>query len=221
MEVNIESSWKNHLKSEFEKPYFKELVEFVKQEYQNGTIYPSGSNIFKAFELCPFDKTRVVIVGQDPYHQPNQAMGLSFSVPKSEQLPPSLQNIYKEIESDLGIVPIKSGDLTRWASQGVLLLNATLTVKQNSAGSHQKKGWEEFTDAVIHILNEKSEKIVFMLWGKYAQKKGEFIDREKHYVLEAAHPSPFAAYSGFFGCKHFSKCNKYLILNESEEIDWR
>jgi uracil-DNA glycosylase len=221
MDVKIDQSWKNELSEEFEKQYFIDLVEFVKSEYLNSNIYPPGNSIFKAFELCPLQSTRVVILGQDPYHWPGQAMGLSFSVPNSVRTPPSLQNIYKEIKSDLDITPESSGDLTRWAKQGVLLLNATLTVREKSAGSHQKKGWEEFTDAVIKVINDKLENVVFLLWGNYAKQKGQIIDREKHYVLEAAHPSPFAAHKGFFGCKHFSKTNEYLLQNDLTPIDWK
>jgi len=221
IDVQIEQSWKKHLAKEFTKPYFEKLITFVKSEYKDSTIYPEGQNIFKAFELCPIDKVKVVILGQDPYHNPNQAMGLSFSVPQDVRIPPSLQNIYKEIKSDLGIELIQSGDLTRWAKQGVLLLNATLTVRKNNAGSHQKQGWETFTNAVIAILNHKTENIVFFLWGNYAKNKGDIIDNKKHYVLKAAHPSPFAAYRGFFGCNHFSKCNKYLLAHDKKAIDWK
>jgi uracil-DNA glycosylase len=220
MDSYIEKSWKIKLTEEFTKPYFKDLVKFVKSEYNSSTIYPSKENIFNAFELCPIDKVKVVILGQDPYHNPGQAMGLSFSVSQDVRIPPSLRNIYKEIQSDLQIEPKVSGDLTRWAKQGVMLLNATLTVRKNEANSHKGKGWENFTDAVIKTLNEESKNVVFLLWGNYAKKKGEIIDREKHYVLEAAHPSPFAAYRGFFDCKHFSKCNKYLALKGKEPIDW-
>lgn len=220
MDVQIEQSWKERLAPQFEEPYFKELTDFIKEEYKSNTVYPPGANIFKAFDLCPLDKVKVVIIGQDPYHNPGQAMGLSFSVPEGVKTPPSLQNIYKEIEDDLGIKPNESGDLTRWAKQGVLLLNAMLTVQKNSAGSHQKKGWEEFTDSVIQTLNDEKENIVFMLWGRYAKNKGAVIDEDKHYVLEAAHPSPFSARSGFFGSKHFSKCNKFLILNDKTPIEW-
>jgi len=219
-DIQIEHSWKKHLATEFKKPYFQELTNFVKSEYATSTIYPKYKNIFKAFELCPLDKVKIVILGQDPYHNPDQAMGLSFSVPQDVKVPPSLRNIYKEIRTDLNIEPKISGDLTRWAKQGVLLLNATLTVRKNSAGSHKRKGWEEFTNAVIEIINKEKKNIVFLLWGNYAKGKGEIIDHEKHYVLEAAHPSPFAAYRGFFGCKHFSKCNEYLILHDKKAVDW-
>lgn len=220
MDIQIEKSWKKELSKEFEKPYFSDLVNFVKDEYKNHKVYPSGQNIFKAFELCKFQDTKIVILGQDPYHWPDQAMGLSFSVPESVRIPPSLLNIYKEIYADLGITPQKSGDLTRWAKQGVLLLNATLTVRHKTPQSHQKKGWEDFTDAVIQKIDNNLTNIVFMLWGNYAKQKGKFIDRNKHYVLEATHPSPFAAHKGFLGCKHFSKANNYLEKHNSKPIDW-
>ncbi|MEI6553534.1 MAG: uracil-DNA glycosylase [bacterium] len=220
-DVKIEDSWKAVLKDEFSKEYFKDLTDFVRNEYKSGTIYPAPKNIFRSFELCPFQKTKVVIIGQDPYHGVGQANGLCFAVGEGAQLPPSLQNIFKEIESDTGVMPEKNGDLTRWAKQGVLLLNATLTVKANTAGSHQRKGWEEFTDSVIEKLSAEREGLVFILWGNYARKKGEKIDRNKHLVLEAQHPSPFSAYNGFFGCKHFSKANKYLKDKGLGEIDWR
>ncbi len=219
--IRIEPSWKKVLNKEFEKPYFIELSDFVLEEYVKNKIYPPPKDIFRAFDLCPFDKVKVVILGQDPYHGSKQANGLAFAVDESIALPPSLQNIFKEIESDLGIIPEKSGDLTRLAKQGVLLLNATLTVRAQTPGSHQKKGWEIFTDTVIKALSEEREHIVFMLWGNYAKNKGVIIDRSKHLVLEAAHPSPFSAYSGFFGCKHFSKANAYLKNHELEEIDWK
>lgn len=219
--IRIEPSWKKVLNKEFEKPYFIELSDFVLEEYVKNKIYPPPKDIFRSFDLCPFDKVKVVILGQDPYHGSKQANGLAFAVDESIALPPSLQNIFKEIESDLGIIPEKSGDLTRLAKQGVLLLNATLTVRAQTPGSHQKKGWEIFTDTVIKALSEEREHIVFMLWGNYAKNKGTIIDRNKHLVLEAAHPSPFSAYSGFFGCKHFSKANAYLKNHELEEIDWK
>ncbi len=221
MEVNIESSWKVHLKDEFEKPYFKELTEFVRSEYKNETVYPGPKNIFRAFDLCPFDKVKVVILGQDPYHGVGQANGLSFAVNEGTALPPSLQNIFKEIESDIG-APFthRSGDLSRWATQGVLLLNATLTVRAHSAGSHQKKGWEEFTDAAIKALSDEREHLVFILWGNYARQKGAHIDRSKHLVIESAHPSPFSAYNGFFGSKPFSKANEYLVAHGEQPISW-
>lgn len=220
MNVAIEESWKERLSGEFEKEYFNRLVLFVKEEYQRGKVYPPGPGIFRAFDVCPFDKVKVVILGQDPYHEPRQAHGLSFSVQDGVPYPPSLINIFKEIESDLGKPVPKSGDLTRWAEQGVLLLNATLTVRAHQAGSHQNKGWEEFTDAVIHRLAEEREHLVFILWGSYAQRKGAFIDTSKHLVLKSAHPSPLSAFRGFFGNKHFSKANEYLVVHGIEPIDW-
>lgn len=221
MTVEIESSWKEILQSEFNKPYFRLLTDFVRKEYsQNAPIYPPGKLIFNAFNICPFDKTRVIILGQDPYHGEHQANGLSFSVNKGIQLPPSLQNIYKELNNDLGISPKADGDLTHWAEQGVLLLNATLTVRAHQAGSHQNKGWEEFTDAAIRVLNEKRENLVFILWGSYAQKKGAFIDKKRHLVLTSPHPSPLSAHRGFFGNHHFSTTNKYLKEHNIDPIKW-
>lgn len=220
MNIHIDKTWEERLTGEFKKPYFKELIKFVDNEYKNQTVYPIYKDIFKAFELCPFNSTKIVILGQDPYHGVNQAMGLSFSVPKTVKIPPSLKNIYKELKSDLDIEPPDSGNLTNWAKQGVLLLNSTLTVRENLARSHQKKGWETFTNEVIRQVNDDLENIVFLLWGNYAKYKGEIIDRNKHLVLEAAHPSPLAAYKGFFGCKHFSKTNEYLKNNSIKEIDW-
>ena len=220
MDVRIEKSWKAHLQPEFDKDYFRTLTEFVKSEYSQYQIFPPGRLIFNAFNLCPFDKVKVVIIGQDPYHEPRQAHGLCFSVNDGIPFPPSLLNIFKEIESDLGIPMPKSGDLTRWADQGVLLLNATLTVRAHQAGSHQNKGWEQFTDAVIHRLAEEREHLVFILWGSYAQRKGAFIDRSKHLVLTSAHPSPLSAYNGFFGNKHFSRANAYLKEHGEQEIAW-
>jgi len=220
MDVKIESSWKLKLKDEFEKEYFIKLSEFVKNEYKSDTIFPPGSLIFNAFNLCPFDKVKAVIVGQDPYHGQGQAHGLCFSVRDGISFPPSLINIFKEIESDLKISRPKSGNLERWASQGVLLLNATLTVRADQAGSHQKKGWEEFTDSVIRSLNEEKQNLVFFLWGAYAQKKCEAINRSRHLVLESVHPSPLSASRGFFGNKHFSRCNNYLIENGIIPINW-
>ncbi len=220
MEVRIEESWKKRLEGEFEKPYFKELTEFVKEEYAASTVYPHPKNIFKAFELTPFDQVKVVILGQDPYHGPHQAIGLSFAVEEGIPLPPSLRNIYKEIESDLGVRPVADGNLSRWAKQGVLLLNATLTVRAASANSHQGKGWEEFTDAVIRVLSEEREHLVFILWGNYARTKGAHIDRAKHLVIESPHPSPFSARNGFFGSKPFSKTNEYLRKGDKGEIGW-
>lgn len=220
MDIKIEPSWKEVLKAEFDQPYFKELVEFVRQEYANQSIYPPGKSIFRAFDLCSFDQVEVVILGQDPYHGAGQANGLCFSVKEGIAFPPSLKNIYKEIEADLGLKMANTGDLDGWARQGVLLLNATLTVRAGQAGSHQSKGWELFTDAVIKKVSDLKEHVVFMLWGRYAQNKGQVIDHSKHSVLEAAHPSPFSAHSGFFGCKHFSKANEYLKLVGKKPIKW-
>ena len=220
MEVNIEDSWKRRLQPEFDKPYFYNLTNFVKEEYSKHTIYPPGKFIFHAFNTCPFDKVKVVIIGQDPYHEPGQYYGLCFSVLDGAPFLPSLLNIFKEIENDLGKPMPKSGRLERWADQGVLLINAILTVRAHQAGSHRGKGWEEFTDAVIKILNDEKENIVFMLWGSYAQRKGAFIDRNRHCVLTAAHPSPLSADRGFFGCKHFSKANQYFKSKGISEIEW-
>lgn len=220
MDVKIASTWKQRLSLEFDKPYFKQLADFVKTEYQTATVYPPGKEIFKAFDRCDFDDVKVVIIGQDPYHGPGQANGLCFSVRDGVRMPPSLVNIFKEIQHDLGKPIPQSGDLERWASQGVLLLNATLTVRASTPGSHQNKGWEAFTDAVIRKISEEKENVVFLLWGSYAQKKGEIIDRSKHLVLMSAHPSPFSADRGFFGCKHFSKANQYLASKGLKEIDW-
>ena len=220
MNVQIEESWKQQLAPEFEKNYFIRLTEFVRNEYRSTTVYPPGKLIFNAFNLCPFHKVKVVIIGQDPYHGPGQAHGLCFSVNDGVAFPPSLQNIFKEIQSDLGIPIPASGNLTRWAEQGVLLLNATLTVRAHQAGSHQRKGWEELTDAAIQALASQRENLVFILWGAYAQKKGSFIDREKHLVLSSAHPSPLSAYNGFFGNKHFSRANEYLKEHGESPIQW-
>ncbi|MFT2009876.1 uracil-DNA glycosylase [Pontibacter sp. 13R65] len=220
MTVKIEESWQKVLHDEFEKPYFKNLVAFVKDEYTSQKVYPPGNQIFNAFEMCPFDQVKVVILGQDPYHGPNQANGLAFSVKDEVRMPPSLINIFKEIKSDLGKDLPATGNLERWAKQGVLLLNATLTVRASQAGSHQKKGWEQFTDAVVQQVNEQKEHVVFMLWGAYAQKKGAFINTAKHLVLQSAHPSPFAADRGFFGNRHFSKANAYLQSKGKEPIEW-
>ena len=220
MDVRIAPSWKFRLEGEFHKEYFHRLVEFVKDEYKNHTIFPPGARIFSSFDECSYENTRVVIIGQDPYHGPGQANGLCFSVKNGIPMPPSLINIFKEIGDDLGKKFPEDGDLTRWARQGVLLLNATLTVRANTPGSHQNKGWEEFTDTVIRILSEGKENLVFMLWGAYAQKKGEIINRNKHLVLESAHPSPFSANRGFFGNKHFSQANAYLKIRGLGEIDW-
>ena len=221
MDVKIEDTWKSKLMDEFEKEYFIILSEFVKKEYRENTVYPPGSLIFNAFNLCPFNKVKAVIIGQDPYHGPGQAHGLCFSVRDNVEFPPSLVNIFKEIELDMGLARPASGNLERWAKQGLLLLNATLTVRAHLAGSHQKKGWEEFTDSVIKIINNEKDKIVFFLWGAYAQKKGESINRSKHLVLESVHPSPLSASRGFFGNKHFSRCNNYLKENGIEPIDWK
>ncbi|HEY8935219.1 MAG TPA: uracil-DNA glycosylase [Cyclobacteriaceae bacterium] len=220
MTVKIADSWKSRLNAEFDKPYFGQLINFVKSEYQTHTVYPPGKEIFRAFDKCNFDDVKVVIIGQDPYHGPGQANGLCFSVRDGVRMPPSLVNIFKEIQQDLGKPIPTSGDLERWANQGVLLLNATLTVRASSAGSHQNKGWETFTDAVIQTISNERENVVFLLWGAYAQKKGEIIDRKKHLVLMSAHPSPFSADRGFFGCKHFSKANEYLKSKGLKEIDW-
>ena len=220
MEVRIDQSWKDHLQTEFDKPYFKTLTDFVKGEYAHGPVYPPGKLIFNAFDLCPFDKVKVVIIGQDPYHEPGQAHGLCFSVNDGVPFPPSLKNIFKEISDDLGKPVPVSGDLTRWARQGVLLLNATLTVRAGQAGSHQGRGWEEFTDAVIRELNASRDGLVFILWGSYAKKKGAVIDRSRHLVLSSAHPSPLSAYNGFFGNHHFSLTNDWLIKHGETPIDW-
>jgi uracil-DNA glycosylase len=221
MDVRIEPTWKAKLYGEFEKEYFLRLAEFVKEEYRLKTIYPPGSLIFNAFNICPFQHVKAVIIGQDPYHGPGQAHGLCFSVRNNVDFPPSLINIFKEIESDIGIQRPTNGNLERWAAQGLLLLNATLTVRAHMAGSHQKKGWEQFTDSVISILNNEKQHIVFFLWGAYAQKKGEAIDRSRHLVLESVHPSPLSASRGFFGNKHFSRCNEYLVANGIEPINWK
>lgn len=221
MEVRIEAEWKEALKEEFGKEYFERLVSFVKDEYKGPvSIYPPAKLIFNAFDHCPFSKVKVVIIGQDPYHGAGQANGLCFSVNKGVAFPPSLLNIFKEIENDLGIPIPKDGDLTRWSDQGVLLLNATLTVRASQAGSHQKRGWEEFTDAVIRELATRRENLVFILWGSYAQKKGAFIDRSRHLVLTSPHPSPLSAYQGFFGNHHFSTANRYLARHGKGEISW-
>ena len=220
MQVKIEKSWQEVLQVEFDKPYFESLVSFVKQEYASNTIFPPAGQIFNAFNTCPFNNVKVVILGQDPYHGPGQAHGLCFSVNDGIQFPPSLQNIFKEITSDLGIPAPKTGNLTRWAEQGVLLLNATLTVRASQAGSHQGKGWEEFTDAVIKTISEKAENVVFILWGSYAIKKKSLINASKHCILTAPHPSPLSSYRGFFGCKHFSQTNTYLTSKGKTQIEW-
>jgi uracil-DNA glycosylase len=220
MAIRLESSWKNLLKDEFEKPYFKDLTNFVRLEYQTATVYPPPKFIFNALDSLPVDQVKVVILGQDPYHGPGQAHGLSFSVPEGVALPPSLQNIYKEIESDLGAKRPISGNLEPWVQQGVLLLNATLTVRSRQPASHQNHGWEIFTDAIIHRLAEKKDHLVFILWGNYAQKKGAFIDPQKHLVLSSPHPSPFSAHSGFFGSRPFSQTNQYLIKYGQDPVAW-
>ena len=221
VDVKIEESWKRVLGSEFEKDYFVKLTDFVRGEYLSGkTIYPAAKNIFNAFNLCPIDDVRVVIIGQDPYHEPGQAHGLCFSVESGVDLPPSLVNIYKEIESDLGHKSITNGDLTAWAKQGVLLLNATLTVRAHTAASHSGAGWETFTDAVIKILAQNRKNIVYMLWGSFAQKKAEFVNPDENLILKSAHPSPLSAYRGFFGNHHFSRANEYLVAHGKSPIDW-
>lgn len=220
MNVKIDPSWSRILQGEFEAPYFKELTDFVRKEYAANTCYPPGKEIFNAFDLCPFDKVKVVIIGQDPYHGPGQAEGLCFSVKDGIKFPPSLVNIFKEIEADTGRQAPATGSLRRWAEQGVLLLNATLTVRAHQAASHQGHGWETFTDAVIRQLSEKREHLVFILWGSYAQRKGAVIDRKKHLVLTSAHPSPLSAFHGFFGNHHFSRCNDYLRGNGMEPVIW-
>ncbi len=220
MDVKIEQSWKNRLQPEFEKPYFKTLTDFVRAEYQTKTIFPPAKLIFNAFDSCPFDAVKVVILGQDPYHGPGQAHGLCFSVNDGVDKPPSLNNIFQEIHRSLDKSIPASGNLTRWTEQGVLLLNATLTVRAHQAGSHQGKGWETFTDAVIRILSEEKENLVFLLWGNYAQQKGAFIDSSKHLVLKSVHPSPLSAHRGFIGNNHFVLANEYLKQNGKSEIDW-
>lgn len=228
MNVRIEESWRQHLQSEFDKPYFEFLTSFIRKEYASKQVFPPAPMIFRAFDACPFDKVRVVIIGQDPYHEPGQAMGLSFSVPEGVAIPPSLQNIYKELrrEQTVGILPTldlaaqASGDLTRWVEQGVLLLNATLTVEAHRAASHQNKGWEELTDAAIDALNQHREHLVFMLWGAYAQRKGARIDKRRHLVLTSSHPSPLSVYRGFDGCNHFALANQYLAKQGLPTILW-
>ncbi len=220
MKVAIEESWRQRLQPEFDKPYFERLAQFVKEEYSRYTIFPPGRFLFHAFNSCPFDKVKVVVLGQDPYHEPGQYYGLCFSVLDGVPFPPSLINIFKEIELDIGKPMPTSGRLERWANQGVLLINAILTVRAHQAGSHQGKGWEEFTDAVIRHINNEKEHVVFMLWGAYAQKKGAIIDRTRHCVLTAPHPSPLSANRGFFGCRHFSKANNYFRQHGISEIDW-
>lgn len=220
MNVKIDSTWGEQLRQEFDAPYFKQLTDFVRDEYAHTACYPPGKEIFNAFNLCPFDKVKVVIIGQDPYHGPGQAEGLCFSVKEDVKMPPSLVNIFKEIQDDLGTPFPANGSLKRWAEQGVLLLNATLTVRAHQAASHQGKGWEQFTDAVIRRLSDEREHLVFILWGSYAQRKGSVIDRNKHLVLTSPHPSPLSAYHGFFGNHHFSRCNDYLQANGIAPINW-
>ena len=220
MNVKIENSWKEAIADESEKPYFTNLVEFVRKEYASGICYPPGNLIFNAFNHCPFNDVKVVIIGQDPYHEPGQANGLCFSVAEGVRFPPSLENIFKEVQADTGKPTPANGDLTRWVEQGVLLLNATLTVRAHQAGSHQNKGWEEFTDAAIRALATKRSGIVYMLWGAYAQRKGALIDREKNLVLQSAHPSPLSAYRGFFGNHHFTLANDYLTKQGKTPINW-
>lgn len=222
MDVKIESSWKKVLKAEFSKPYFQQIVLHIKTEKSQGkTIYPSGPNIFHAFDQTPFDHVKLVILGQDPYHGPGQAHGLSFSVPSGIPQPPSLINIFKEIEADLGVKPPRTGNLEHWARQGVLLLNASLTVRANEPMSHAKIGWAQFTDTVIQTISQQREHVVFLLWGKFAREKKVLIDTTKHLVLEAAHPSPLSAHNGFLGCRHFSAANHYLVKNGIDPIDWK
>lgn len=220
-DVRVEASWKERLHDIFDSPLFTQLADFVRSQYLTKPIYPPPAKIFSALDACPFSAVRVVILGQDPYHGPGQANGLCFSVEKGVRLPPSLQNIYKELHDDLGIPIPSHGDLSCWAKQGVLLLNATLTVEAHKAGSHQKKGWEAFTDAIVERLSQEREGLVFLLWGSYAQQKGAVIDRTKHLVLSAPHPSPFSAARGFFGCRHFRQANAFLVSRGQEPIDWR
>ncbi len=220
MDINIHMSWGRCLEEEFQKSYFKELADYLDSEYSTKSIFPPKNDVFNAFNLTPLDNVKVVILGQDPYHQPNQAHGLSFSVNDGVKIPPSLKNIFKELHSDIGVEIPSSGSLVRWAQQGVLLLNATLTVEASRAGAHQKKGWEIFTDRVISVINEHCKGIVFMLWGSYAHKKGDIIDENRHLVLRSVHPSPLSAYGGFFGCKHFSKCNDFLTSEGKKPINW-
>jgi uracil-DNA glycosylase len=218
--VRIDESWRRRLAGEFEQPYFIALREFVRTEYAAQRVYPPAAQIFRAFDDCPFDNVKVVILGQDPYHGAGQANGLCFAVSAHVSTPPSLQNIFKEIDADLGHKVSRDPDLSRWARQGVLLLNATLTVREGQAGSHQNKGWEQFTDAAVHALSREREGLVFLLWGAYARRKGAGIDRKKHLVLECAHPSPLSAHNGFFGCRHFSQANAWLVAHGVTPIDW-
>ncbi len=218
--MKIAKSWYELLKDEFEKPYYKQLQNFLIDEYSHYTIYPESQNVFNALNLVPYERVRVVIIGQDPYHEPNQAHGLCFSVQAGVDIPPSLQNIYKEIHADLGLPIPNTGDLTPWARQGVLLLNSVLTVRKGVANSHKGKGWEQFTSAIISKLNEREKPIVFLLWGNNAKQVASNVDATKHFVLTAPHPSPLSAYAGFFGCKHFSKCNEFLHSIGEPEINW-
>ena len=220
MNVRIEPSWHRVLAPEFEKPYFRTLTDFVREEYMHKTVFPSGRNIFRAFDKCPFDKVKVVIIGQDPYHGEEQANGLCFSVNDGIAHPPSLQNIFNEVESDIGTPIPKSGNLDRWAEQGVLLLNAVLTVRAHEAASHAGRGWEQFTDAVVRELNQRQQNIVYMLWGNYAQRKGSIVDTTRNCILKAVHPSPLSVYRGFFGSRHFSQANAYLRSVGKSEIIW-
>lgn len=220
MQVRIEESWKRRLQGEFDAPYFSTLTDFVRREYAQGRVFPPGRLIFNAFDQCPFDQVKVVIIGQDPYHEVGQAQGLCFSVPDGVAIPPSLINIYKEIHDDVGVPIPRSGDLTRWARQGVLLLNATLTVREHQAGSHQRQGWEQFTDAVISILSRERTGLVFLLWGSYAIGKRQLIDTTRHLVLTSPHPSPLSAHRGFFGNHHFSQANAWLVSHGEQAIQW-
>ena len=219
-EVRMAEDWKALLAEEFDKPYFNDLVRFVKEEYAQGVVYPSGANIFRDFDKCPFERLKVVIIGQDPYHGPNQANGLCFSVNDGVAFPPSLQNIFKEVSSDIGVAMPPSGNLDRWAEQGVLLLNAVLTVRAHNAASHAGRGWEQFTDAVVRTVAERKQGVVYMLWGSYAQRKGAIVDGSKNLILKSVHPSPLSAYRGFFGCRHFSLANGYLKQLGKEPICW-
>lgn len=220
MDVRIAEDWKEILREEFSKPYFEELVSFVKQEYASGEVFPAGRNIFRAFDKCPFEKLKVVIIGQDPYHGDGQANGLCFSVNEGVPFPPSLKNIFKEVSDDIGTPVPRSGELDRWAEQGVLMLNAVLTVRAHNAASHAGHGWERFTDAVVKAIAERKQGVVYMLWGSYAQRKGAIADPKQNLILHAVHPSPLSAYRGFFGCKHFSQANNYLISIGKDPIEW-
>ena len=220
MEVKISADWRDILQSEFDKPYFEQLTKFVRSEYGTTQVFPAGRNIFRAFDKCPFESLKVVIIGQDPYHGVGQANGLCLTVDDGVPFPPSLQNIFKEINDDLGVAVPASGNLDRWAEQGVLLLNAVLTVRAHEAASHAGRGWEQFTDAVVRIINERKQGIVYMLWGNYAQRKGQVADASKNLILKSVHPSPLSVYRGFFGCKHFSQANAYLQSIGKNPIIW-